>query len=166
MPDPEQGYNGNAGPLQLHTKTQGKAKFIFCAEDSWLLRRTLHPDQQPMPYGKVFVTGDWNNFNTVIEDIDPEHGAKEMFDDGSIQYPKGDDQIGDGVYTRVLDLPPGEHTYCFIANGVSINELTFEPDPYAERTRTVTIRRDWKLHPDAPPRTMERTFRASVIAVP
>jgi hypothetical protein len=117
--------------LRLQQKTAGKARFMFLAEDSSILQRTLAPDQKPTPFGTVSVTGDWNNFNLTQEDVDPADGAKFLYDDGSSSLVNSQDTVrGDGVYTRVLDLPPGDHTYMFLINGLT----TFVRDPYEEKS--------------------------------
>jgi hypothetical protein len=146
---PDMVFGGN---MEMKLKSPGKAKFIFCAEDSQVLRTTLSPDNQPQPAGKVFVTGDFNHWSLVTEDVDPVNGAKEMFDDGGLSGATGDDQIGDGVYSRVLELPPGEHAYAFLVNGIAANGFALLPDPYGEGSKVV-------------PLPTGATVRASVITV-
>jgi hypothetical protein len=161
-------FTGNNFPPQvpprrvgMRPKVPGKARFIFIVEDSNVLRNTFAPTQ-PMPFGKVFMTGSFNNFNLVTEDVDPVDGAKEMFDDGSFQVPDGDDQIGDGVFTRVLDLPPGETTYAFLANSISI----FLRDPYEESSKNVRIVARTPSTSSGNPNVLDvREFRASSILV-
>ena len=148
--------------LGLRPKKPGKARFTFFAEDGNILVHTLAPDNFPQPSGKVFVTGDFNNFSLTTEDVDPINGAKELFDDGSVQTPEGDDQLGDGVFTRVLDLPPGEHTYMFLQNGVGL----YTRDPYEEFSKNVRIAVRTPDNSVANPREEEiREFRASAITV-
>lgn len=162
-------FTGNDLPPQLaprklgvRRKKAGKARFVFFAEDGNITSKTLRPTNQPQPVGKVFVTGSFNNYNLTTEDVDPINGAKEMFDDGSFQFPEGDDQLGDGVFTRVLDLPPGEHTYMFLQNGIGL----FTRDAHEEFSKDVRI---GVRNPDnsvANPRVLEvREFRASAITV-
>lgn len=148
--------------VSVRRKVPGKARFIFFAEDGNVIRRTLRPDNKPQPVGKVFLTGSFNNYNLTTEDVDPVNGAKELFDDGSFTVPGGDDQIGDGVFTRVLDLPPGEHTYMFLQNGIGI----FTRDPYEEFSKDVRIGVRTPDNSVANPRVLElREFRASAITV-
>ena len=160
------GTTAKPDPIELTLKTPGKARFAFCAEDSMVLRRSLSPGNKPQPAGKVYVTGDWNNFNPLTEDVDPENGARELFDDGAAVHPdSGDELMGDGVYSRVLDLPPGEHTYVFLVNGIANMGHSFVLDPYAEGTRTATARRKWQQTAQDPGWDGEQSFPASVITV-
>lgn len=162
-------FSGNDLPPQVAPKKLGvrrkkpnKARFIFFAEEGNIIRKTLQPTNLPQPVGKVFVTGSFNNFNLTTEDVDPVNGAKELFDDGSFQVPDGDDQLGDGVYTRVLDLPPGDHTYAFLQNGVGI----FVRDPHEEFSKDVRIGVRTPDNSISNPRVLElREFRASAITV-
>jgi hypothetical protein len=148
--------------VSVRLKKPGKVRFVYFAEDSPILRRTLAPDNMPQPSGKVFVTGDFNNFSLTTEDVDPVNGAKELFDDGSFQVPDGDDQIGDGVFTRVLDLPPGEHTYAFLVNGVGL----YSRDPHEEFSKQVVIGVRTPDNSVANRRVLEiRELRASAVTV-
>jgi hypothetical protein len=147
----------------LRKKVPGKARFVFFLEDSPILKRTFSPDQAT-PAGKVYVTGDFNNFNLTLPDENglPLDSAKELFDDGSLVENSGDDQGADGVFTRVLDLEPGEHTYVFLVNGISI----FVRDPYEEFSKSVrvAVRNPLNNLPNA--NLVEiREFRASAITV-
>ena len=162
-------FTGNAAPPQvapkqlgLRPKIPGKARFIFFVEDGNVIRHTLAPDNPPMPSGKVFVTGDWNGFSLTTEDVDPVNGAKELVDDGSVQFPNADDQLGDGVFTRVLDLSPGIHTYAFLQNGVGI----YTRDPYEEFSKPVRVAVRTPDNSIGNPREEEiREFTASAITV-
>jgi hypothetical protein len=163
-------FTGNEVPPQqaprqlgLRKKTPGKARFVFMLEDSPVLKRTFQPDQAN-PAGKVYVTGDFNNFSLTVQDQNglPADGAVEMFDDGSLVENSGDDQIGDGVFTRILDLEPGEHTYVFLVNGISV----FNRDPYEEFSKPVRaqVRNPLNNLPNQG-LTEIREFRASAITV-
>lgn len=45
----------------------------------------------------------------------PRMEANELFDDGSARRSR-DDQAGDGVYTRNIELPPGVPSYVFLVS--------------------------------------------------
>ena len=146
----------------VRRKKAGKARFVFFAEEGNVISKTLQPTNQPQPVGKVFVTGDWNGYNLTTEDVDPVNGAKELFDDGSFQVPEGDDQLGDGVFSRVLDMPPGEHTYMFLQNGIGL----FTRDPHEEFSKSVKVGVRTPPNSIANPGVLEvREFRASAITV-
>ena len=149
--------------LGMRKKRAGKARFVFLAEDSDILKQTLHPDHKPQALGTVSVTGDWNNFNFTQEDIDPVNGARFLYDDGSLINPEGGDDIGgDGAYTRILDLEPGEHTYAFLINGVTL----YTRDPYEESSRQVrVVARVPAGFPGNPGAEEVREFRASSVLV-
>jgi hypothetical protein len=123
--------------LRLIPKTPLRAKFCFNAEDSNVLRNTFKGTTPGIPPGgRVFVTGDWNNFNLEQEEVDPINGAKELFDDGGQIHPgDGDDQAIDGVFTNTLTMTPGDHTYAFLVLGAGI----FVRDPYEEKSKLVRI---------------------------
>ena len=117
-------------PLMLTPKTPGKARFVFAAEDSEALRESIGPEAGLEKPGKVWVTGDWNGFSLVSEEEDPLHGAKLLHDDGAPA--SGDDQAGDAVFTRVLDLPAGVHAYAFLVSPDGARPRRFTRDPYEE----------------------------------
>lgn len=149
--------------LGLRRKVPGKARFVFFLEDSPILKRTLDPNQAN-PAGKVYVTGDFNNFNLTLPDENglPLDSAKELFDEGGFAENSGDDIGSDGVYTRVLDLEPGEHTYVFLVNGISI----FLRDPYEEFSKPVRVAVRNPLNNLPNQNLVEiREFRASAITV-
>jgi hypothetical protein len=163
-------FTGNEVPPQqaprqlgLRKKTPKKARFVFMVEDSPVLKRTFQPDLAN-PAGKVYVTGDFNNYSLTVQDQNgqPADGAIEMFDDGSLVENSGDDQIGDGVFTRIVDLPPGEHTYVFLVNGISV----FNRDPYEEFSKPVRVLVRNPLN-NLPNQGLAeiREFRASAITV-
>lgn len=116
---------------RLVRKTPGKAKLIWFAENSRALSRSLVDPNQPM--GRVEVVGDFNNWTT-----DANAGTiKELFDDGGmVEEGSTDAVVGDGVYTRTLDLPKGTHGYAFLING-SPNLVR---DPYEEGNKQVEIK--------------------------
>jgi len=149
--------------LGMVRKTPGKARFMFIAEDSEILKNTLQPSHQPQPLGTVSVTGDWNEFNLTQEDVDSASGARFLYDDGSLIHPEsGDDIAGDGIYTRVLDLTPGNHTYAFMVNGI----FMFYRDPYEETSKQVrAVVRIPEDTPGTPGLIEVREFRASQILV-
>ena len=119
--------------FELERKGAYLARFLFIAEDSPELVRTLNP-QNPMMGGKVFVTGDWSDFSTDPEMTDA--GLLEMYDDGSQMMEPGDAQLGDGIYSRQIKLKPGVHAYAFLVNG----HLPYVRDPYEEGHTTVTVK--------------------------
>jgi hypothetical protein len=153
-------------PLALRKKTPGKAKLVFILQDSLWLRRTLHPDG-PTPAGKVYVTGSWNNFNTRLPDENgmPADAVVELFDDGSLVENSGDDVFADGVFTCVLDLPPGEHQYVFMVNGHHGNGAALVTDPYEEGRKTAWITTPWNSGLPDSPTTVTLQWPVSTIQV-
>ena len=127
------GFPNLVGPkaVKMVRKTPGKAKFVFFAENSRLLCKTLVDPNQPM--GRVEIVGDWNNFNT-----DPKSGTiLELFDDGGfVEESSQDAVVGDGVYSRVMPLPKGTHAYAFLINGAP----NLQRDPYEEGSTMVEIK--------------------------
>jgi hypothetical protein len=116
---------------RLVRKTPGKAKLIWFAENSRALTKSLVDPNQPM--GRVEVVGDFNGWKT-----DANSGTiKELFDDGGmVEEGSTDAVVGDGVYTRTLELPKGTHGYAFLING-SPNLVR---DPYEEGNKVVEIK--------------------------
>lgn len=129
----EWGFPNLVGPKQtkLVRKTPGKAKFVYFAENSPNLQKTLMDPAQPT--GRVEVVGDWNNWNT-----DANSGTvMELFDDGGfVEESSQDAVVGDAVYSRVLTLPRGTHGYAFIVNGAP----NLQRDPYEEGSKEVEIK--------------------------
>lgn len=127
------GFPNLEGPkaTKLVRKTPGKAKLIYFAENSAALQKTLVDPNQPM--GRVEVVGDFNNWST-----DNNAGTiKELFDDGGmVEDGSTDAVVGDGVYTRTLELPRGTHGYAFLVNG----SPNLQRDPYEEGSKIVEIK--------------------------
>lgn len=126
--------------LALRPKQAGRARFAAFLEDI-RIARGFFDCTQPVPGADLRVTGSFNDFNfKVAESFDPTAPPPPgdpiaLADDGCQDGPSGDDRSQDGVFTRVVYLPPGEVSYVFFCNPVP---LPFR-DPYEERSKRVRV---------------------------